>query len=220
MAALTPALVGLWLASIAPEASSGRPVAAPATVAHPPGVARWAAVIAEASRRFGVPPAWISAVMQAESGGATELNGHPITSPAGAMGLMQVMPQTWAALRQRYGFGHDPYDPHDNILAGAAYLRRLYERYGYPALFAAYNAGPGRVDQQLFAGKPLPRETRTYLESLGQPAFEPPRAPIVPTGAPLFFPLRGASSDLQTLPRPPQPDGPFAPLTPPSKPNP
>ncbi|HVA14047.1 MAG TPA: lytic transglycosylase domain-containing protein [Stellaceae bacterium] len=154
---------------------------------------RWQAFIAEASRRYGIPEAWIRAVLRAESGGRTTLRGRPITSPAGAIGLMQVMPKTWAELRARYGFGADPYDPRANILAGTAYLRELYERYGYPNLFAAYNAGPGRFDAYLFNGEKLPDETLAYLASLGQPVFEPPRAPIAASGTSLFFPLRTVS---------------------------
>ena len=46
------------------------------------------------------------------------------------MGLMQIMPKTWAELRARYGLGADPFDPRDNILAGAAYIRELHDRYG------------------------------------------------------------------------------------------
>ena len=61
--------------------------------------------------------------MRAESGGMTMRGGHPITSRAGALGLMQLMPGTWADMRGRLGLGSDPHDPHDNIIAGAAYLR-------------------------------------------------------------------------------------------------
>jgi hypothetical protein len=104
--------------------------------------------------------------MHAESAGQTMLNGKPITSAAGAMGLMQVMPKTYAAMRARYGLGPDPYDPHDNILAGTAYLHELYERYGYPALFAAYNAGPSALDNFIAGGVPLPAETLGYLAAL------------------------------------------------------
>src|SRR3546814_2650793 len=84
-----------------------------------------------------IPQGWIAAVMQAESAGLTHLHGHPITSRAGAMGLMQLMPGTWAAMRRQHGLGGDPYDPRDNILAGAAYLRAMYDRFGYPGLFVA-----------------------------------------------------------------------------------
>jgi soluble lytic murein transglycosylase-like protein len=50
------------------------------------------------------------------------------------------MPETWAELRLRYGLGADPYDPHDNITAGTAYLRELHDRYGERGVLAAYNA--------------------------------------------------------------------------------
>lgn len=145
----------------------------------------WSAYIAEASRRFDVPEPWIRAVMQVESGGHARA-----VSPKGAMGLMQIMPETWAALRARYGLGTDPYDGHDNILAGAAYLREMHDRYGYPTLFAAYNAGPRRVDEYLSAGRPLPAETQGYLAALGHSQAAPRRVHAVPTGASLFVDLR------------------------------
>lgn len=86
-------------------------------------------------------------------------------SPKGAMGLMQIMPETWAELRIRHRLGSDPYDPRDNILAGAAYLREMRDRYGSPGFLAAYNAGPGRYEEHL-AGRPLPAETRAYVAKL------------------------------------------------------
>jgi soluble lytic murein transglycosylase-like protein len=129
-------------------------------------VARWHTEIAEASARFGVPVAWIEQVMRAESGGMTMLDGRPITSRAGAMGLMQLMPATWTAMRATYGLGSNPHDPRDNILAGTAYLRAMYDRFGYPGLFGAYNAGPGRYASYLTTGRPLPGETRAYLATV------------------------------------------------------
>jgi len=69
-------------------------------------------------------------------------------------------------LRQRYRLGADPYDAHDNIIAGAAYLRELHDRYGIPGFLAAYNAGPGRWEDHLATGRPLPAETRAYLTRL------------------------------------------------------
>lgn len=138
-------------------------------IAAPAGadsVARWQPLIDEASARCGVPAAWIVEVMRAESGGRTELNGRPIVSRAGAMGVMQLMPGTWAEMRDALGLGLDPHAPHDNILAGACYLRRLYDRFGHPGLFAAYNAGPARYAAHLVTGKALPGETRAYLASL------------------------------------------------------
>ena len=123
--------------------------------------APFAAFVAEASRRFGIPAAWIRAVMRAESFGDARA-----ISPKGAIGLMQIMPETWAGLRQRYRLGADPYDAHDNIIAGAAYLRELHDRYGIPGFLAAYNAGPARWEDHLATGRPLPAETRAYLNRL------------------------------------------------------
>ncbi len=123
---------------------------------------RFAAFVAEAAQRFGIPATWIRAVMRAESFGEVRA-----ISPKGAMGLMQIMPETWARLRVRYGLGADPYEPHDNILAGAAYLRELYDRYGSPGFLAAYNAGPTRYEDHLTTGRPLPAETRAYVADVG-----------------------------------------------------
>ena len=126
----------------------------------------WRSLIAEASARFGVPTEWISRVMRAESAGQTTRDGRPITSRAGAMGLMQLMPATWAAMRAQLGLGTNPYQPRDNILAGTFYLRLMYERFGYPGLFGAYNAGPGRYAEHLATGRTLPGETRAYLATV------------------------------------------------------
>jgi len=118
--------------------------------------------IAEASQRFGIPEHWIRAVLRAESAGDVRA-----ISSAGAIGLMQVMPDTWTGLRARYRLGRDPYDPRDNILAGTAYLREMWDRYGnVAAMLAAYNAGPGRYDDHRSAGHPLPAETRAYVAGL------------------------------------------------------
>ncbi len=129
-------------------------------------LALWGPHIAAAAQRFAIPQDWIRAVMRAESAGQITLNGHPITSSVGAMGLMQVMPGTYQDMRAQYGLGPDPYDPHDNIFAGAAYLRGLYRRYGYPYAFAAYQAGPKRLDDYLLYGKVLPDSTRAYLDRI------------------------------------------------------
>ena len=128
---------------------------------------RWNPIIAEAANRFDIPQSWIRAVMQIESGGRTTLGeNQPITSSAGAMGLMQVMPSTYEDMRAQHGLGADPYDPHDNILAGAAYLRWLREKYPYPALFAAYNDGPGNLEERMMQGGLLPAETRNYVSGI------------------------------------------------------
>jgi Transglycosylase SLT domain len=128
-----------------------------------------AAIIAEASQRFSIPASWIRAVMQVESFGDVRA-----LSPKGAMGLMQIMPEAWAALRSRYGLGADPFDAHDNILAGAAYLRELLDRYGSPGFLAAYNAGPARYEDHLATGRALPAETQAYVAAL---------APVIGGGA-------------------------------------
>ncbi len=122
----------------------------------------YAAYIAEAAQRFGVPAHWILAVMRRESAGDV----RAVSPEKGAMGLMQIMPRTWDELRARYGLGRDPFDPHDNILAGAAYLRELHDRFGSPGFLAAYNAGPTRYAEHLATGRPLPRETRDYVAAL------------------------------------------------------
>ena len=137
-------------------------VAQSAPIARTSTVDPYAAHIAEASRRFGVPERWIRAVLRAESAG----DARAISS-AGAMGLMQVMPDTWAELRVRHRLGRNPYNPHDNILAGTAYLREMWDRYGdVAAMLAAYNAGPARYDEHRAKGRPLPAETRAYVASL------------------------------------------------------
>jgi len=87
-------------------------------------------------------------------------------SPKGAMGLMQIMPKTYAEMSARYHLGSDPYDPRNNILAGAAYLREMHDRYGSPGFLAAYNAGPGRYDEYSAKGRPLPIETQDYVALL------------------------------------------------------
>ena len=125
---------------------------------------RWDPLIADASKRFNVSENWIRAVMHIESGGRTMLDEKtPIISSAGAMGLMQLMPPTYHDMRLQYRLGKNPYDPHDNILAGAAYLALLRDKYGYPAMFAAYNDGPGNLDERMRLGGLLPLETQNYL---------------------------------------------------------
>ena len=93
-----------------------------------------------------------------------ESNGNPkALSPKGAVGLMQLMPNTYTDLRVRYGLGADPTDPHDNIIAGTAYLRDMHERFGSAGFTAAYNAGPQRYKEHLATGRPLPDETLAYV---------------------------------------------------------
>jgi hypothetical protein len=119
-------------------------------------------LVDEASRRFSIPGLWIRSVMQVESGGDADA-----LSPKGAMGLMQIMPETYTALRQAFGLGADPYQPRDNIMAGAAYLREMLNLYGTSGFLAAYNAGPARYEEHLATGEPLPEETQIYVSRLG-----------------------------------------------------
>lgn len=145
-----------------PMMAQDMPVARSAPI-HP-----YAGHVADAARRFGIPEVWIWAVMRVESRGVSRA-----VSPAGAMGLMQIMPATWTNLRARYGLGPNPFDVRDNIMAGAGYLREMHDRYGNAsAMLAAYNAGPGRYDDFVSRGRPLPPETVGYLAQL---------APIVGT---------------------------------------
>ena len=179
-------LAGAFFACV----GSGVAVAQSAPVERPAAAHPHAVHIAEASQRFGIPEHWIRAVLRAESAGDVRA-----ISTAGAMGLMQVMPDTWAGLRVRHGLGRDPYDPRDNILAGTAYLREMFDRYGnVGAMLAAYNAGPGRYDEHRATGRSLPAETRAYVAAL---------SPILGGAAPSDAPLQ---------PPPPPPDWREAPL--------
>jgi D-alanyl-D-alanine carboxypeptidase len=129
----------------------------------PPGPPEdpWGPYVREAAARFQVPGHWVRAVMHQESGGEQQA-----TSPVGAMGLMQVMPTTYEGLRERYQLGDDPYDPHNNILAGTAYIREMYDRFGSPGFLAAYNAGPERVQNYLARRASLPDETVNYVAAI------------------------------------------------------
>lgn len=162
----------------------------------------YAAHVADAARRFGIPERWIWAVMSVESNGDVRA-----VSTAGAIGLMQIMPSTWADLRARHRLGFDPFDVRDNIMAGAAYLREMHDRYGnVTAMLASYNAGPGRYDEHLSRGRPLPAETRAYLTKLvpitggsddSQRAAAPPSDPFAWRRGALFAVRSSAVSTVQ-----------------------
>jgi len=158
--------------------------------AHAETVAHWRPFVTEASRRFGLPVPWIERVMRVESAGRTTLGGRPIVSRAGAMGLMQLMLGTWSVMRAALGLGRDPFDPHDNIIAGSAYLRLMYDRFGYPGMFAAYNAGPGRYALYLAGRQRLPGETMRYLAAATRPIAKPSAEPPPPS---LFAPLQAGA---------------------------
>jgi D-alanyl-D-alanine carboxypeptidase len=182
----------------------------------PPGPAAdpWGPYIHEAAGRFAVPENWIRRVMRQESGGQED-----VISWAGAMGLMQVMPDTYDGLRDRYGLGGDPFDPHNNILAGTAYLKEMYDRFGSPGFLAAYNAGPARLDRYLTNSTPLPAETINYVASI---------APLLGTEIAMSGPLAvyagGGTYPVRVAARPVapgcdpdaayNPDGPCSPLRP------
>jgi cell division septation protein DedD len=168
-----PIVVGLMLGALAacggtpnrvvthgtPSAEWPRPDSA-----TPPGSSQdpWGPWIQQASTRFDVPERWIREVMRQESGGRASA-----TSRVGAMGLMQVMPGTYAELQRRHGLGNDPYHPWDNIMAGTAYIRQMYDLYGSPGFLAAYNAGPRRLEDYLWGNRGLPDETRNYVARIG-----------------------------------------------------
>ncbi len=180
---------------------------------NPPGPSwdPWGPYIAQASEHFDVPQVWIREVMNVESGGNEYLDGEPITSPAGAMGLMQVMPDTYQELESEYGLGGDPYDPRDNIFAGTAYLREMYDLFGSPGFLAAYNAGPARYEEHLSDGVPLPYETQRYVAMLA-----PRIGGALPVGA-----GGGTAYAMNTAPLPPRPaPRPAAPPPPPLAPQP
>jgi hypothetical protein len=157
--AFSIALIAAFYATPQPVLAGGLSADLPA--AARPGLPDY---VAEAARRFAIPDKWIYTVIRFESRGDVRA-----VSPKGACGLMQIMPPTWARLRARYGLGPDIFDARDNILAGAAYLRELYDRYGSPGLFAAYNAGPKRYEDYLYRGRSLPSETVVYVRNLTTP---------------------------------------------------
>ena len=111
--------------------------------------------IKAAARKHNVQAALVKSIVKAES----QFNANAV-SPKGAIGLMQLMPET------AQQFGADPFIPEQNIEAGTRYLKVLIDRYrhcrnGLPRAIAAYNAGPGMVDK--FKGIPPFKETRGYV---------------------------------------------------------
>lgn len=145
----------------------------------------WSPHISDAAKRFAIPERWIRAVMHVESVGDV----HAV-SRKGAMGLMQIMPATWEELRAKHRLGDDPFDPHDNILAGAAYLREMLDRFGRNGFLAAYNAGPRRYAEHLSTGRPLPPETIDYARKLSS---------LIGGTAPVPLPARKANDRSSAL---------------------
>ncbi|MFC1813520.1 transglycosylase SLT domain-containing protein [Thermodesulfobacteriota bacterium] len=113
-------------------------------------------IISEASRRHGIAFPLLKAQIKVES----DFNPRAV-SKKGALGLMQIMPENIKALRV-----NDPFDPRENIMAGARYFKRLLERYNgeLHLALAAYNAGPNAVDQ--YKRVPPYRETVDYVEKV------------------------------------------------------
>ncbi|PWC85801.1 transglycosylase [Azospirillum sp. TSH100] len=154
-------------ASEAPQVQTAPPVEAAYVPDPNDPLSRWVPHIREASQKYDMPEKWIRAVMMRESNGrATTSSGKVLTSSAGAIGLMQVMPGTYELMRSQYGLGPNPADPHDNIMAGTAYLREMYDLFGAPGFLAAYNCGPACYAQHLAGKQRLPRETKMYLAAL------------------------------------------------------
>jgi soluble lytic murein transglycosylase-like protein len=160
-----------------------------ASPAQADAVDQWRPLIEEASTRFAIPVSWIERVIRAESRGLTMLHRRPIRSRAGAMGLMQLMPATWRQMRARLGLGANPDDPRDSILAGTYFLRLMYDRFGYPGLFGAYNAGPGAYASYLAGKRRLPNETSAYLALVGGTAV-PTQPMSQPAATPPMFVVR------------------------------
>lgn len=112
-------------------------------------------IIENASLLHDVPARLVKAVIQVESGFKSRAR-----SPKGAMGLMQLMPQT----ARQYQAGRNPYDPTKNIQAGTRYLRKLLNEFELPLALAAYNAGEGAVRR--FGAVPPYAETQAYVKQI------------------------------------------------------
>ena len=202
---LLPALMAAMLA-----ASPGQAFAQSEQFVRPSPRVEIATHVSEASQQFRIPERWIYAVIRVESAGRVRS-----VSTAGAMGLMQLMPGTWARQRARFSLGQDPFDPRDNILAGTSYLREMYDRYGAQGFLAAYNAGPGRYEDWLAGRRSLPLETRRYvariaplLQSDGIFAAAPLQAGDVPPG--VLQPSGAARQELDEVAAPGPVANPFA----------
>lgn len=189
LALLASGSTSVTASPVLPSTDNGRSAVAPPVQRAP----TLQDLVEDAARRFGIPVHWIAEVMAVESRG----DAHAL-SPKGAIGLMQIMPETYAGLRLRYGLGPNPWNPRDNVMAGAAYLRELYDRYGAPGFLAAYNAGPGRWDDYRLHGRPLAAETVAYLARLAPvvggsafpaPSFAGVAEPRSPFAAPIFVAL-------------------------------
>lgn len=183
------------LAALSLFASGGLAAARPVQSTEAPAQqgSELALAVSEAASRFGLPEPWIYAVIRQESGGRTGA-----LSAKGAMGLLQLMPATWRELTLELGLGDDPFDVRANVLAGSAYMRRLYDQFGSPGFLAAYNAGPQRYADFLTAGKALPLETRLYVRRVAPLLLGASHGPAPgTTGGPLASSLFVASGPME-----------------------
>lgn len=127
-------------------------------------VSRYDPIIREAAERYALNPNIIRAMMKQESGGDPHAVSHK-----GAGGLMQLMPATAAEVARQEGMAnYDRYDPRDNIMMGAAYMKQQMDKYGgdLSLALAAYNAGPGAVDKH--GGIPPYKETQAYVAKISK----------------------------------------------------
>ncbi len=136
-----------------PPGSPPGPASTPDTSSHVP--ASIDSFIQQAAASTGLSPALLKAVATVESGG-----NPAAVSSAGAIGVMQLMPQTADSL------GVDPYNAGQNIMGGAEYLKSLVDTFhgDLPLAVAAYNAGPGAVDH--FGGIPPYQQTQQYVQKV------------------------------------------------------
>src|SRR5215471_106296 len=150
----------------------------------------YSGIIKLAARRFGIPEGLLERQIMAESG------GNPAArSPAGALGLMQLMPATARGLGVE-----NPLNPHENIMGGAKYLRDQFNKFGnWREALAAYNAGPGAVAK--YGGVPPFAETRHYVSSILRGLPNVGAAPQAPPPAATASAGMGASAP--TLPAQP-----------------
>jgi soluble lytic murein transglycosylase-like protein len=138
-----PAPAGAFASLVTPAGGRPKPLSNP----------ELSPLITKAAATYGLAPELLAAVIQAESGGNAQA-----VSPAGAQGLMQLMPGTAAGLGVS-----NPFDPEQNVMGGAHYLRMQLDRFGGDVrlALAAYNAGPGAV--QRYHGVPPYAETQHYV---------------------------------------------------------
>ena len=154
---------GKSAAGLEPTRKSGGAPAANSAPARPLGEDVLHQLVQETAHKHNVDPALVSAVISTESNWNTSA-----ISRKGALGLMQLIPQT----AQRFGV-YNAFDPTQNVEAGVTYLSSLLDRYNgdLPKALAAYNAGPRAVDR--WGGVPNYRETREYVQKVTSSYFQP-----------------------------------------------